>query len=399
MTPSTAARCNALRRWSVGLRVRLALVAICLPLLGPYPALAQQAAVQPAPVQSPAQARRIQHFTTATALLDAGEFALARDRLAALRASVNSRRELEIIDRAYGIALKEAPLRFSLGFDILPSDNITTVSSSRVFNTSVGQFRIKGGGEEESGVGFRITGGASYTLLTRDGQTWSPSIRLTRAQYPVKRLSFTEGTLALSWQQQRVRDSIGVAPYIARVAYDSTPDRSSSHTKAGVTLSHALRLPRGALLSRFARFEFREYDEATTLNGPRFLFGGTYRRPFAPRMDYSLSSSVTRVRPDAGHLRYIGASGTASVRRAFEGIGIVCLNASFGARDYDADFPGTPTQRFDTDIRIGAEFTPQRLRVFRSRPKIDCGLQRTSSNIDLYDYQAFQCAVSFSRAF
>ncbi|WP_144056001.1 surface lipoprotein assembly modifier [Octadecabacter arcticus] len=61
--------------------------------------------------------------------------------------------------------------------------------------------------------------------------------------------------------------------------------------------------------------------------------------------------------------------------------------------------PATDLIREDDTVASGISYSPQLFEVFGERPKLTCQVQRTASNITLYDFQTTDCRIAFEKSY
>ena len=198
------------------------------------------------------------------------------------------------------------------------------------------------------------------------------------------------------------RDSFAVGrrtalePYV-RFRYDE--NQSRERRDVGLSLSTAFQLEGDAQLTTTAVFEDRDYSLSDTSDGPYGRLSIRYSYAFDEKTRLAFGAALARSSPESGHLRYWEAQVSADATRRFQDVGTFGLFGRYSQRNHDELFPATTLIRADDKFTLGLSFMPARFELFGSRPKASCQIERTSSNIALYDYKSTDCGLTFERTF
>lgn len=364
----------------------------------PDPRLAQIRA-QAAQILMREPDNRLARFRYAQASYQSGDHDPAKRQLLILMRSSQSAEELDELKAAYGTVLRARPWRFGVDLAILPSTNINKTSSNQIFDTPFGQFLIIDGGVEDSGVGFRLGGRASYDRLLHSGAVLSYGLEISRHHYPADRLNHLDGTLSLTWSQRGLGRQTRIIPYLRRIAYDISAEDGPDSTRFGLRLIHDHDLTPASTLSGALTLEQRDYDRLDQLDGPFRSAVVAYQGEIDPRTGYSLSFGLSQSLPQITRLRYRETVLSAELRRALGSFGVVGVNAGLQQRQYAGDFPALAEPRADRSRSIGLSVRSPHLRIGDLVPELSCEITQNDSNVALYEFRSTDCAVSFDHTF
>lgn len=338
-------------------------------------------------------------FRLAQASFQSGRAADAKFHLRALMRTARQDAELRRLEKAYGLVVKARPVSVGLTFSLLPSSNIAKTSSNEFFDTLLGQFIIRGGGREESGVGLRFGGQINYETVLASGASLTYGFEINRSLYPTERLNGFDGTVSVLWTKRSINGQTRIQPFLRRYIYDEKDEYNAASTRMGVRVSHEYYLGDRRSLTVEVTAELRHYDVLDYLDGPAFNTTLTYQRSLSKSTEMSLLFGVSSSLPEQEHLRYAAATLRGEVSRTFASLGTIGLNAGFDVRDYQGEFPALGKARSDQAASIGVSFRPAGVRVFNTSPKLSCQFQQNWSNVALYDYASTDCAIVFERRF
>lgn len=328
-----------------------------------------------------------------------GNYEAAKHHLRSLMRGSESEDVLRELKLGYATVVAEAPWSFGASFSILPSTNIGRSSSSEIFQTPFGTFLITDGGQEESGVGYRIGGSVAYETVLASGHFLGFGAELTRSQYPADRLDRFDGRLSAALTSQGLRGVFRVSPFVARSYFDGDRDGGADATRVGASASYEWYASRVSSLTYSATVEDRDYLSQDHLDGP-FLSGSLVWRDVLGRdLSWRVGVSVDRHRPDSDHLRSFAATVSTELTRPLDGIGVVGLEASLGGTHFDGEFPVVGYSREDSGGSLGLSFRSSRISVWSISPRLLCRYQVNTSNVALYDFKSTDCAISFDRSF
>lgn len=336
-------------------------------------------------------------FKYAQAAYQTGRSDAAKYHLRVLMRTSEESAELDLLRQAYATVVNESPWSFSLNFSILPSTNIKKTSYNEIFETLLGDFKIVGGGEQESGVGAVFGGEVAYSSVLENGVFLDLALNAERYWYPVERFSSYRGQVSASFGWQGLGGFTQVTPYFARSIYPEDENRDNS--RYGARVSHELYLSDSASIKGTVRTELRDYDERDYLDGPFYSAALSFSNRFDRTLSIRLGGSVSRSEPEQEHLQYTGAALWGEVSKTFSDFGTVGLNASVGGSQYSGLFPAMNEARQDSSYSIGASFSTPRIKLFNATPKVACKFTSNSSNVALYEFTSTDCSLSFEQRF
>jgi hypothetical protein len=339
-------------------------------------------------------------FRLAKISYHSSDFRAAKFHLKELMRTSPSPDDLQLLNRVYATVLKKSPLSFGFNFAILPSSNIERTSSNQSFDTLAGTFRIVGGGQEKSGVGYRLGASLGYeTALNGGASTLTYSAALNRNLFPVKRLSNVEAYVGLTWSKQFIGGVTKISPYLVRTVFDDSTAQGASSARIGFQASYEHYLNGSSSITGTIQAEDRQFDQLTYLDGPFFNLGVSYSSAILKASVFEAALNASLSEPNAKHLAYQGVSLSAELSTRFPSIGTVGFNANSGLREYQGNFPGLLEARQDSFATIGISFAPPKFKIRNTIPRISCEIEQTWSNIALYDIRSKDCSISFQRAF
>lgn len=358
---------------------------------------AQQVVIALAQQLAKAPDNRALRFRYAQASYQTGRYDAAKYHLKVLMRTSDDAAELVQLRKAYATVVGASPWSFSLNLSLLPSTNVSKVSSNTTFDTLLGQFVIVDGGEEESGVGVRFGGRLSYASMLHDGLALTFSLAANRNWYPTERFRRYDGEASATLGWQTVSGNTEAKPYVARTIYDTA--KTSNATRYGFRLSHEHYLSDSASLTGAVTAEYRDYDQANYLDGGFSQGVLTYSSEFAETYSFRVVAKLERSMPERDYLRYTGASLSGEISRSLGAIGTLGLSADLGARQYDGIFPALAEARNDQFGGLGVSFTSPHLKVWELTPKLSCRYGQNRSNVALYEFNSTDCAISFEHNF
>ncbi len=343
---------------------------------------------------------RALRFRYAKASFHSGNYEASKFHLTELMRSSTDTEDLAVLKQVRATVLKTDPFSFGLHFTILPSTNIARTSSNQLFDTLLGTFLIVGGGQEETGVGFRLGAQAAYEVAQPDwGSTITYTASLSRSSYPIDRLNNYEAFVGATWGKRTLGGFAQITPYAIRTLFDDTSQPKGDSTRAGLRYSYEHYLGVSRSITGAITAEHRNYNELDYLDGQFFSFDLSYVSPLSQSSFIELGAQLSRSAPESDHLKYGGLMGWAEITRRVPSIGTIGLSGSVAARNYDGVFPASTFARQDRYASIGVSFTSPHIKVWNTSPKITCQITQNWSNIALYDYRANDCAIGFVQNF
>jgi len=236
----------------------------------------------------------------------------------------------------------------------------------------------------------------SYSLSVAKNSQLALRVGVNQNLYDDSDLNQANIRLAATQETFFVGGSAIVEPYF-KLRLDKRQRLNRQDT--GLRFSRHWRLQEDTLFSVSAIAENRDYVENRALSGPYGTIKFGYQYALDERTKAGLSLSFNRSEPEASHLRYREGGILANISRNYPKFGNIGLFANITTRGYDDFFPATDIKRRDETVAIGVSYTPQKLRIYGSRPRLLCQNERNSSNIALYDYETTDCRISFERSF
>ncbi|WP_158270836.1 surface lipoprotein assembly modifier [Thalassorhabdomicrobium marinisediminis] len=342
------------------------------------------------------QTERLTRWQTAQVAYRRERYDIARYHINRLMRTSTSPNDIDTLSRALVSIAAADPWAFNLGFSLKPSSNIKRYTYNDTFETSLGVFVPAGGGEAESGIGFDVATGLSYSFGLSDQSLLSVRANLNHTIYDDAELNKTQIFFAVSRDSYSVGHRTTLEPFV-RLRYDGHQDLT--RRDVGLDLSSSWWMGDGAQLTATALMERRSYFNSSYRNGPYSRLSVDYG--FAPTSEtyFSFGGDIARSVPEQSHLRYWEARLTANSRYRIEYVGTVGFFLNLSARTYDSIFPATNREREDKNVIAGVSFQPQGIEVFGARPQVECKSERNTSNIALYDFEAIDCGLSFKQSF
>ena len=343
---------------------------------------------------------RALRFRYAKASFHTGRYDAAKFHLTELMRSSPNAEDLDLLHRVKATVVETSPLNFGVNMAILPSTNIGRTSANQIFDTLAGTFRITGGGQERTGVGFRLGAQASYEVAQPDwGSKITYTMSLSRTLYPIDVLDTYQGFVGATWGKRSLTGFMQITPYVARTLYDNADHPNGDATRSGLRYSYEYYLGVSQSIEGAVTVEHRKYDDLDYLDGNFLSIDLSYASPVFQSSFIEIGTQLSRNAPQAEHLKYKGLTAWAEISRQMGSIGKVGLTGSLGVRDYDGIFPASPDPRRDNYVSVGMSFTSPRVQIFRNSPKITCQIAQNRSNIALYEYHSKDCAISFEQSF
>mgnify|MGYP001029784735 CR=1 FL=1 len=326
----------------------------------------------------------------------AGNYDAARYHVQLLLRTSRSQNDIDTLTRALAEITAADPWDVELNFAFLPSTNIRRTTYNTEFETALGIFTPTGGGSEASGIGLTVGAGLSYGLSLPDNSRLTLRARVDQYLYDSSDLNQTRLLFAVRRDSFTVGRNTTLEPYV-RFRYDE--GQTLERRDFGVNLSTGWRLEDGASLIASAVLENRDYLLRDTSDGPYGRLSIRYSYALDERTRLGFGVALARSVPESGHLRYSEGQLSTNATRSFQDVGRVGLFGRYTVRHYDEIFPATTLVRADEKIALGLSFQPSGFEMLGSRPKVSCQVERNSSNIALYDYNATDCRLTFERTF
>ena len=339
---------------------------------------------------------RAARWTLAQVAFRAGQYDAARYHIELLINKSRSQNDIDTLTRALAKITAADPWDVKLSFALLPSTNINRTTYNTEFETTLGIFTPAGGGNQESGIGLTVGAGLSYALSLPDNSRLTLRTRVDQHLYRSSDLNQTSLLFAVRRDSFAVGRRTAWEPYV-RLRYDE--NQSLERRDVGLSFSTALQLVGDAHVTTTAVLEDRRYSHSDTSDGPYGRLSIRYSYAADDKMRLAFGTAVARSNPKSGYLKYWEAQVFADATRLFQDIGTFGIFGRYSQRKYDELFPATTLIRADDKFVLGLSFMPSRFELFGTRPRASCQVERTVSNIALYDYNSTDCGLTFERKF
>jgi hypothetical protein len=339
---------------------------------------------------------RAARWALAQVAFRAGQYNAARYHLEVLLSKLSSQSDIDTLTRALAEVTAADPWDVTLSFALLPSTNINRTTYNTEFETMLGKFTPAGGGNQESGIGLTLGAGLSYALSLSDNSRLTLRTRVDQHLYRSSYLNQTTLLFAVRRDSFAVGRSTAFEPYV-RLRYDE--NQSLDRRDVGLRFSTDLQLERVAHLTATALLEDRGYSDSNTSDGPYGRLSIRYSFAADEKTRLGFGFAVARSNPKSGHLKYWAAQVFADATHRFQDIGTFGVFGRYSQRNYDELFPATALIRSDDKFVLGLSFMPSSFELFGTRPRASCQVERTFSNIALYDYKSTDCGLTFERKF
>lgn len=332
------------------------------------------------------------------ALLSAGDPAAARHHVMLMLHEARSPDEAR--GMLYALDAVDASDRwgFSLNGALLPSDNVNGASSARSIDTVFGRLRIIEGGEAKSGFGWTATARLRYQHVLGPGWRLAPAVAVTRVAYPEtpdldRWIISPELTLSLI----RPRLTRSATLYQRRQNYHGSG--SGDETRTGARL--AFRTIQDSRIDWGGYLDVARIDRpfADYLDGTLIRAGGDMHYLFSDRLRGNLGVALSRRSARLDHNGYQGLWFSGGFDTALTRQEMVSVELGAGRRLYDSDIPALQRRRGDTDVALTVGVQTGRVLIGGAAPRLSCTYNKTFSNVELYQTQATNCALSLERQF
>lgn len=339
---------------------------------------------------------RAARWALSQAAYRAEHYDIASYHVQRLLQSSKSEQDLEILTLALQKITNADPWDVNLSFSLQPSSNIRRYTYNDEFETVLGVFTPTGGGQEESGLGVNLGAGLSYTVNLPDRSRLVFNTRLDHRLYDASDLDQTRLRFGLRHESFAIGHSTTIEPYF-RLRFDEalTLDRQD----VGVHLSRDWWLDRDAHLIVSANFEDRDYLVDDVLSGPFGRVSMRYSYAYDNRTRLGLGVALSRSEPQRDHLKYWSGQFSADISHRFDRIGVVQVFGRYTSSRYDGIFPATNLIRNDDTLTLGVSYQHNTFEIMGARPKVSCQIEKSASNIALYDYETTDCGLTFTRSF
>ena len=193
--------------------------------------------------------------------------------------------------------------------------------------------------------------------------------------------------------------SISKPTLVAYLRFQFDEDLTLDRRNVGFNLSRNWWLEDHAQFRVSAVVEDRDYLVDDFMSGPYGRVSLRYSYALDDQSRLGFGAALARSKPQRGHLEYWEGQISADASRRLEEVGTFGIFGRYTMRNYNDIFPATNFIREDKTLILGASYLHPSFKIFGSRPKISCQVERNSSNIALYDYKTTDCGLTFERAF
>lgn len=324
-----------------------------------------------------------------------GQYDLARSNLSYLLRTSVSNTEIEKLTRSLQ-RINAKDRWFAYGdLSILPSTNPQRLTYNSVFSSLLGDFTPEGGGNPESGLGIRVGFTGGVRLSWPETVPTNLYLRLDHDWYEMPDLQKSRVRLGADLTFWGTGQKTVVSPY---VQFHLDNDHDATQRDLGLKTRYSRQLIDDQVFTATLIHEDRTYFDEPSKDGYYSSLSLGYSLP-VDALTVSFSGSFAHRHAQAEHLRYTRRGITLSVARSLKGFGDVSVFGSFYDKRYDGIYPGTTSSREEQKVAYGVSYSPEKLRLFDSRPNFKCQIERNRSNVALFDNNATDCSMTLNRSF
>lgn len=285
----------------------------------------------------------------------------------------------------------------SIGFfgAVLPSTNINRGTTNAFFDTDLGRFVIDEDSQAESGIGIEagLSGIARFGVEqnSRFLLNWNIATRI----YENPDFNTVTGFLGPAYEYAFPAGRWQAGPYVRYSWHDS--DQTNFAIGGQAVLVH--RVTQSVSAEVASRYELRTFRDQDFRDGGFASTSVSLRKQLDPSFSINGGVSIDRDGPEAPHQRYRGFRLSAGALKRWQGGFDTRINAEYGQRLYDIDFPFTDEPRRDSFWSTSFSVLNSQLEFWGVSPQLNCSYLTTESNVSLFEFDAAECRVGFSREF
>lgn len=291
---------------------------------------------------------------------------------------------------------RNRPLILTGSFSIIPSTNVNRGSNRLVFDSTIGEFTIDPEAQAQSGIGIRAGLVGVYRWPRVNDRRDILTFRINGTIFEESEFNSVVTSLGFTRQifiDERTRFDVGTT------ARHNFRGDDADNTSIGVNAGMTRLLQPNLSLSTVASYEYREFEERDTSDGPfaTLRFNLNYQQQ--PSLAYAFALGVSRRVTEAEQSAFWGADIRLSVSKEWSGGLVTGFSALGGFRNFDGLFPLLGERRSDRFVGISGTIQNRSLSIRGFSPSLTCSYTLTESNVAFFASDVAECVIGLRRRF
>ena len=283
----------------------------------------------------------------------------------------------------------------SVSAAILPESNPARRTESEEVRIGNAPFRLDEDARSSSGFGKLVSAGVSFSPSIADDLR--AAFALSGAAKLYNRSDWNDISVSGEIGLTRLSDrgSVSGGLRLGRRWLGGDPD----HRSLGPWARFGMRLSNSTRLDVDISAQHRKHDTRTYLDGWRIVARPAVRFALDAQTLIEAEPAIEIAGAETGHneSRRIGFGVTVS--RAFEGGFSASLNPAIHVGRYDDRHPLFAKRRLDRGVRVGVRMLHRSVQYAGFAPYVGYSFERTTSNIEIYDYRNHGAIFGVTRTF